>query len=74
MNLDQTHPSRYKAVLLRKGELAKRLGVNIRTIDRWRKRGDMPTEVRLSPKVVGFRLADIEQWLADRQAEHGSAA
>ena len=55
--------------LIRKRELAKLLGVNAWTIDHWRKRGLIPPPVVLSPQILGWRRADIELWLAQRQQQ-----
>jgi len=43
--------------MIRKRELAKRLGVNPWTIDRWRKLGLIPEPIRLSDQVLVWRVA-----------------
>jgi prophage regulatory protein len=41
------------------------------TIWRLRRQGQFPEPIRLSPGRMGWRRADIEQWLSERQAVHG---
>jgi predicted DNA-binding transcriptional regulator AlpA len=43
------------------GEMA---GVSEDTIARMEKLGKFPSSIRLSPRRVGYRLVDVEAWLA----------
>lgn len=43
-------------------------GLSKATIYRLLNRGEFPDRVRLSPRCVGWRVADVEAWLAARSA------
>lgn len=69
------------AKLLRTKEVAERLGVTERTLERMRVRGDGPAFVKLGAgrtSVVRYEEADLEAWLESRRrtstAENQSAA
>ncbi len=47
-------------------QLADYLGVSVRTVYKWRARGDVPDPIRIG-KLVRFRLSDIEAWLASKK-------
>lgn len=57
-----------KAVLRRK-ELRDVLGASLSSIDRWRRSGDFPAPIKLGPQAVGFRVEDVEAWLASRETK-----
>jgi excisionase family DNA binding protein len=44
-------------------ETAKYLGVPARTLDRWRISGQGPKFVRLGPRQVRYRVADLDEYL-----------
>jgi predicted DNA-binding transcriptional regulator AlpA len=44
-------------------ELAKMLRVTRKTVDRMDKGGTGPRSVQLSPGRIGYRMADITEWL-----------
>jgi predicted DNA-binding transcriptional regulator AlpA len=47
--------------------LADRLGVTVKTLWRWRKRGDGPPHIRfVSGGDIRYALADVDAWLARR--------
>lgn len=52
-----------KAVFIRQEDLAKELGISKTTLWRWRRDKRLPPPIHLSSRVVGWRTADIEQWL-----------
>jgi prophage regulatory protein len=52
--------------IIRPRELAERIGLSLATIWRLRRRGDLPDPIRLSPGCVGWRISDIDAWLASR--------
>ena len=54
--------------LLRKPDVAARLGISQSTIQRLEKAGDFPRRVRLGPRAVAWRASEIEDWIADRAA------
>ena len=53
--------------LIRKRQLAKLLGVNVWTIDHWRRHGRIPQPIKLSAQILGWRRCDIDQWLDQRK-------
>lgn len=44
--------------------------VSTRTLDRWRQSGDGPAFVRLGPRKIAYREADVEEWAAQRTFKH----
>ena len=55
--------------LLRPVEVAAMLGVTQKTLREMETRGALPPRVTFSPKVFGWRLADMEAVIRDRMAE-----
>jgi predicted DNA-binding transcriptional regulator AlpA len=53
--------------LIRKRPLARLLGVNSWTVDRWRKKGTFPRPIWLSPTTPVWKLSDVEKWLDERK-------
>jgi excisionase family DNA binding protein len=49
---------------LRYAEAAKRLGVAPGTLRAWVARGTAPPHVRLSPRLVVFDAAELDEWVA----------
>ena len=49
--------------LLRPGDLASRLGVSKSTLWRWRRAHLLPQPLYLGPRIIGWRLEDIDSWL-----------
>jgi len=47
-------------------EVARYLGVNKKTLDRMRGRGDGPRYLRLTSKIIRYRRTDIEEFLVAR--------
>ncbi|CAN5117329.1 hypothetical protein BH11PSE5_BH11PSE5_03400 [soil metagenome] len=52
--------------ILRKREVADRLGVSIMTIWRWEKRGDFPRRLQLGSSSVGYLEDEIDRWVKTR--------
>lgn len=52
--------------LLRRPEVEERTGLTRSTIYRWMKSGDFPQAVRLGPKMIAWREADIDQWIESK--------
>jgi excisionase family DNA binding protein len=52
-------------------EVAELLGVNVRTVWRMAQTGDIPAPIRLSERIVRWRLSDLRQHL-DRKAAGAS--
>lgn len=59
-----------KPVLLRAGAVARRLGVSRTTL--WRMRRDdpdFPRPVRLTARVIAWRVRDLDDWVDRRAAD-----
>jgi excisionase family DNA binding protein len=52
------------ALLLSVKDVAKLLGVSVRTVWRMRKRGQLPDPMQLSEQTLRWRREEIEQWVA----------
>lgn len=46
---------------VREQDLSDRLGLSVRTLQRWRWQGKGPPYLKLGGRVV-YRLADVEEW------------
>lgn len=46
--------------------LAERLGVSLRTVERWRISGEGPPFLRAGGRRVLYRVSDVERWEAGR--------
>jgi predicted DNA-binding transcriptional regulator AlpA len=53
-------------MILRTPAAARAIGLGVPTLEKMRLRGDGPPFVRLGPKAVGYRVEDLQRWLADR--------
>lgn len=62
-------PSDDPLALLDKKQLAALLGVNVYTIDVWRKKQLIPPPIGLSPQVIRWRRSDIDRWMTERQLQ-----
>ncbi len=61
-------PTNDDVVLLRKAEVARRLGVTVWTIDRWAKSGLFPKPIYLMPgSPARWRFRDIEAFIDKRK-------
>ena len=56
-----THPA---APLLDQAQAAALLGVRPRCLESWRARGQGPAYVRLSARLVRYRVEDLDRWVA----------
>jgi predicted DNA-binding transcriptional regulator AlpA len=63
------HPHIY----LSEQQICDRYGLSPRTLQRWRTTGDGPPFVRLGPRRIAYREADIESWAAARTYPHRAA-
>lgn len=43
--------------------LAERLGVSVKTLERWRLHGEGPPFVRVSRKVIRYRASDVDAFI-----------
>jgi predicted DNA-binding transcriptional regulator AlpA len=46
--------------------VADRLGVCVRTLVRMEQRGEAPTRVKITDKLIGYRDSEIERFLTSR--------
>jgi len=53
--------------------VAARFHLSERTLERWRGTGDGPAFVRIGPRRIVYRLADVEAWAAARTYAHRAA-
>jgi len=54
-------------IFVRKGEVARRFGVTIRTLERWERAGLFPRRVQIGPLVVAYRASDLREFAESRQ-------
>ncbi|WP_366143477.1 AlpA family phage regulatory protein [Rhodoferax sp.] len=54
------------ALVLRKRQAARLIGVSIATLDRLRAAGSFVRPIQLGEQAIGFLRSDIENWLASR--------
>jgi predicted DNA-binding transcriptional regulator AlpA len=60
--LDQAKPSAITRMTLNEQELAERLGISRKTLQKWRSLGIGPAYLKLGAKVV-YRVEDIEAYI-----------
>lgn len=63
----------YHMKVLRKREVAERLGVSIMTLWRWEKKGTFPRHISLGSGSVGYLETEVDEWLQEK-AESRDAA
>jgi predicted DNA-binding transcriptional regulator AlpA len=56
--------------LITDSQLCEELNVDPRTTLRWRSDGDGPRYVRVGPRRIAYRRADVDAWLAARTFAH----
>jgi len=56
-----------KTYLVRRQELARRLDVTIRTLDRMREAKGFPSAIFITDRIPAWRWAEIESWIASRK-------
>ena len=59
--------------ILRMRDVLEMVGVSRTTVWRQVKAGNFPAPIRLSPRSVGWRQSDIEEWIASRDDAVGVA-
>lgn len=52
--------------IVRRLDLPAVLGLSIATIDRLRAKGQFVPEVEVGDQAIGFRVSDVEAWIASR--------
>lgn len=59
------------ALVLRKREVCKLLGISLATLDRRRVQGDFPPPIKLGEQAVGWPMASVQAWIDSRpMAQH----
>lgn len=53
-------------IVVTEQDAAKMLSVSTRHLQRLRGEGEAPPTVRLGPRRIGYRVADLEAWLSGR--------
>ncbi len=62
--------STHGALVLRKRDLCKLLGISPATLDRQRVRGEFPAPIMLSDQAVGWPLSTVQAWIDSRPVAH----
>ena len=58
--------------VLRTREAAAHVGLSASTLNKMRVRGDGPTYVKSGPRIVVYRLEDLDRWLVERRRKSTS--
>ncbi len=53
-------------IILSEDEAAKRIGISVRTLQRWRYEGGGPKFTRLGVRRLGYQEADLKSWAEGR--------
>ncbi len=53
-------------ILVSERDAAAALGLQPRTLQEWRRRGEGPRHVRISSRCVRYRVRDLEEWAEER--------
>jgi predicted DNA-binding transcriptional regulator AlpA len=67
MKLNTETTPRHPLSIIRQKELAKMLGVKVWTIIRMMNAGELPPRVKISARIKGWTLADIEEWIQNNR-------
>ncbi len=57
--------------IIRLSELSLMLGVSKTTLWRWRRERRLPMPLSLGPRMIGWRMVDINNWLENIKQEGG---
>lgn len=55
-------------LLLSSKQVSEILGIKLRTLQQWRLLGHGPKHIRLSEKIIRYRLEEVERWIADAES------
>lgn len=53
--------------IVRLPEAKQMIGVSHMTLWRWEKAGTFPTRIHIGPRAIGWRLSDLQAWIATRE-------
>jgi predicted DNA-binding transcriptional regulator AlpA len=62
----------YETIILTEQEAAEYLGIQAKTLQKWRLAKKGPKHIQISSKLVRYRVEDIEHWLlkdSDRKGD-----
>jgi len=59
--------AREGALIIMEGKAAEMLSLSVRTLQRLRVDGSGPPHIQLGLRRIGYRMADLEAWLASRR-------
>lgn len=51
--------------LLKTDEAAAYLGVRPTTLEHWRSYGKGPSHIKIGPRIIRYRLNDLDKWLEE---------
>lgn len=57
--------------ILRTAEVMQMTGMSRSTLWRAYRHGDFPSPIQITDKSVGWRLSDVQRWIADRPVAPG---
>ena len=64
MQVQNSNPTK----ILRLKQVVDRTGICRALVYRYIRQGKFPTSIRLGERAVGWREADVEQWISSRQS------
>jgi predicted DNA-binding transcriptional regulator AlpA len=67
MHKETKSTTRHPLSIIRQQELAKMLGVTVWTVIRMMNAGELPPRVKVSSRIKGWKLSDIEEWIHNNQ-------
>lgn len=53
-------------LLIRPRDLAEKLSISLATLYRMKKAGELPPQVKIHERAVGWKVSDIKEWLDER--------
>lgn len=56
-----------QSLIIRPDQLAEALGVSRTTLWRWRNQGIIPHPINLGPRLVGWEISVINQWIESKK-------
>ena len=62
----KTPPDGDPLTIQRAPTVAKRIGVDARTIRRWEMAGKFPRRVEIGPNCIGYFKHEVDEWIANR--------
>jgi prophage regulatory protein len=60
--------------LLSRDDVARLTGLSPATVERYRRKGNLPAPIRLGPNRIAWVRSELEAWIAKRIAERDAGA